>query len=236
MSAPSPHPPSPHPPYLHPAYGSTVPRAPSRPLIALPAGMSELSGPVFGHGSVDALDADLTRNAVRDAEPLGERIIVTGRVLDRDGRPVQGALIELWQANSAGRYRHAKDLHDAPLDPNFAGTGRCLTDGDGRYRFTTVRPGAYPWANHHNAWRPSHIHFSLFGRSFVERLVTQMYLPGDPLLPLDPIFNSVPDESGRKRLVAAFDESVTEPSWALGFTFDVVLDGPRHTPFETRAP
>lgn len=228
--------PSPHPPYLHPAYGSTVPRAPSRPLIKLPAGPGELSGPVFGQGSVAALDADLTRNAVQDAEPLGERIIVTGRVLDRDGRPVRNALIELWQANAAGRYRHVKDRHDAPLDPNFAGTGRCLTDEDGRYRFTTLRPGAYPWGNHHNAWRPSHIHFSVFGRSFVERLITQMYFPGDPLLPLDPIFNSVPDEQGRKRIVAAFDEAVTAPSWALGFVFDLVLDGPRHTPWERPSP
>lgn len=228
--------PSPHPPYLHPPYGSTVPRAPSRPLIKLPAGPGELSGPVFGRGSVAALDADLTRNAVQDAEPLGERIVVTGRVLDCDGRPVRDALIELWQANAAGRYRHAKDRHDAPLDPNFAGTGRCLTDENGRYRFTTLRPGAYPWGNHHNAWRPSHIHFSIFGRSFVERLVTQMYFPGDPLLPLDPIFNSVPDERGRKRLIAAFDEAATEPSWALGFVFDLVLDGPRHTPWERSFP
>ena len=225
-------PPNVHPPYLHPAYRSTIARAPGRPLVPLPATLAELTGPVFGHQSVAPLDADLTRNAVTDGAPLGERIIVTGRVIDANGRGVPDALIELWQANAAGRYVHHRDRHEAPLDRNFTGAGRCLTDREGRYRFTTIRPGAYPWRNHHNAWRPAHIHFSIFGRSFLERLVTQMYFPGDPLLPLDPIYNSVPDAHARQRLVAHFDEDVTEPEWALGYGFDVVLGGRRETPLE----
>ncbi|MDH3225255.1 MAG: protocatechuate 3,4-dioxygenase subunit beta, partial [Gemmatimonadota bacterium] len=165
-----------------------------------------------------------------------ERIVVTGRVLDSTGRPLQGALLEIWQANAAGRYIHKKDQHDAPLDPNFTGTGRCLTDDDGRYSFTTIRPGAYPWLNHENAWRPSHIHFSIFGRSFSQRLVTQMYFPGDPLLAFDPIYNSIPGEAARRRLLARFDLSVTQPEWALGFGFDLVVGGARQTPFEDGSP
>ena len=223
---------SPHPPYLHPPYASTMKRAPSHHPLLLPAGMSEATGPVFGEGTVAPLDSDLTRNAARDGEALGERIIVTGRILDGDGRPVPGALIEVWQANSAGRYIHAKDDHPAPLDPNFSGTGRCMTDDNGEYSFTSVRPGAYPWRNHENAWRPSHIHFSVFGRSFAERLVTQMYFPGDPLLALDPIFNSIPDDRGRRRLVSVYDHGVTRPEWALGYRFDVVVAGRGQTPFE----
>lgn len=228
--------PGPHPPYLHEPYGSTVLRAPRQPLVLLPVGAAESSGPVFGEGALGELDGDLTRNAVRTAEPIGERIVVTGRVLDRWGQPVRQALLEIWQANAAGRYIHKKDLHDAPLDPNFTGTGRCVTDDNGRYAFTTIRPGAYPWQNHANAWRPPHIHFSIFGRSFSQRLVTQMYFPGDPLLAYDPIYTSIPGEHARQRLVARFDLSVTRPEWALGFAFDVVVDGRRQTPFENVAP
>lgn len=228
--------PTDHPPYLHEPYRATVLRAPRHPLVLLPVGPAESTGPVFGHGTVDELDDDLTRNAVRSADPLGERMVVTGRVLDRWGQPVRQALLEIWQANAAGRYIHKKDLHNAPIDPNFAGTGRCLTDDEGRYRFTTIRPGAYPWQNHANAWRPPHIHFSIFGRSFSQRLVTQMYFPGDPLLAFDPIYTSIPGENARKRLVARFDLSVTQPEWALGYAFDVVVDGQRQTPFENVAP
>src|SRR5690606_30811787 len=177
------------PAYLHPPYQSSVKRAPSRPLILLPHTLSEVTGPVFGHERIGPNDNDLTKQHA--GEPIGERIILSGRVLDEDGRPVPNTLIEIWQANSTGRYRHDRDQHDAPLDPNFTGYGRTVTDDQGRYRFITIRPGAYPWRNHHNAWRPQHIHFSLFGPSFLPRLVTQMYFPGDPLLPLDPIFNCV---------------------------------------------
>ncbi len=222
------------PPYLHEPYRSTVARAPKQPLIPLPESLSELTGPVYGEDAIRPLDNDLTRNAVVNGEPLGERIIVVGRVLDDSGRPVENALVEIWQANAAGRYRHGKDQHDAPLDPNFTGAGRLLTNQQGEYRFTSIRPGAYPWKNHDNAWRPPHIHFSIFGHQFVSRLVTQMYFPGDPLLALDPIFNSVPDEKGRQRLVSSYAHDVTEPIWALGFRFDIVLCGERMTPFESR--
>jgi len=222
------------PPYLYEPYRSTVQRAPSKPLIPLPQTLSEITGPVYGHDSVTELDADLTRNAARNGEPLGERIIVTGRVLDEDDRPVQGTLIEIWQANAAGRYIHETDQHDAPLDPNFFGAGRVVTDREGRYRFISIKPGAYPWGNHPNAWRPNHIHLSLFGPSFATRLVTQMYFPGDPLLPLDPIFNGVPDQAARERLIARFSIDVTEPGWALGYAFDIVLRGRCETPMETR--
>jgi protocatechuate 3,4-dioxygenase, beta subunit len=217
------------PPYLYPAYGSSVLRAPQHPLLPVPRGLVELSGPVLG-GDVTDADADLTRQHA--GEPLGERIIVFGRVLDSDGRPVPNALLEVWQANAAGRYRHEIDDHPAPLDPNFSGYGRAVTGGDGGYRFVTVRPGAYPWRNHPNAWRPAHIHFSLFGRQFLDRLVTQMYFPGDPLFGQDPIFNSVPDPEGRERLIARFDMEHTLPEWALAFRFDIVLRGRSATPFE----
>jgi protocatechuate 3,4-dioxygenase beta subunit len=215
------------PPLDWPDYRSTQTRAPSRPLVVLPHALSELSGPVYGNGDVDAADSDLTRQG--DGEPLGERIVVTGRVLEDDGRPVRNALVEIWQANAAGRYRHDGDRHPAPLDPNFNGAGRCLTDADGGYRFVTVKPGAYPWGNHENAWRPAHIHFSVFGRMFAQRLVTQMYFPGDPLFEYDPIFQSVRDPQARERLVAHFDLSLTQPEWALGYRWDIVL---RSTPFE----
>lgn len=220
------------PPYLHEPYRSTVKRAPKEVLVPLVHTLSELTGPVYGHDDVQPLDNDLTRNAVVNGEPIGERIIVTGRVLDESNRPVPNALIEIWQANACGRYIHKVDQHDAPLDPNFTGAGRVLSDKNGEYRFTTIRPGAYPWRNHENAWRPAHIHFSVFGNHFLSRLVTQMFFPGDPLLPLDPIFNGVPDENARQRLVSTYAHDVTQPEWALGFRFDIVVCGSRMTPFE----
>jgi len=220
-----------HPPYLYPGYKSTTLRAPTKPLVPIAHGRSELTGPLHGRESLGPLDADLTKNGAKDGEPLGERIIVAGRVLDEEGRPVPETLIEIWQANAAGRYVHEVDRHAAPLDPNFFGAGRCVTDAEGRYRFTTIKPGAYPWGNHPNAWRPNHIHFSLFGPSLATRLVTQMYFPGDPLIPLDPICSATPAEA-RERLVAEFSLEVTEPGFALGYVFDIVLRGPRQTPME----
>jgi protocatechuate 3,4-dioxygenase, beta subunit len=220
------------PDYLYPGYRSTTRRAPTKPLIVLPHTLSEITGPVYGHEDVRETDVDLTRQ--HTGEPLGERIIVTGRVLDEDGRPVSNTLVEIWQANAAGRYRHVNDTHPAPLDPNFTGAGRALTDENGSYRFVTIKPGAYPWKNHENAWRPAHIHFSLFGNAFATRLVTQMYFPGDPLLPIDPVALSIPDEKARARLVASFDLATTQPEWALGYRFDIVLRGRESTPFETQ--
>ena len=219
-----------HPPPDTPAYRATELRHPKQPLVIIPQTLTELTGPAFGRDAVGPLDHDLTRQHA-DA-PLGQRIVVEGRVLDEGGRPVPHTLIEVWQANAAGRYAHKVDQWDAPLDANFTGAGRALTDGDGRYRFVTVRPGAYPWRNHHNAWRPAHIHFSLFGQAFLTRLVTQMYFPGDPLLPLDPIFTAIPEARARERLVAEFDLSLTEPAFALGYRFDLVLRGREQTPME----
>ena len=218
------------PPYDYPDYVGTRLRAPKEPLVVLQHTLSELTGPVFGDRALGELDHDLTRQHAGD--PLGERIIVSGRVLGSDGRPLRGQLVEIWQANAAGRYHHSVDTHDAPLDPNFTGGGRCLTDDDGRYRLISIMPGHYPWPNHANAWRPAHIHFSLFGRALPERLVTQMYFPDDPLFPFDPIFNSIRDERARQRLVSRFDIDLTEPDWALGFQFDIVLGGRESTPFE----
>jgi protocatechuate 3,4-dioxygenase beta subunit len=218
------------PEYLYPAYVATRRRAPTRPLVLLPHTLSEITGPVFGHEAVGENDNDLTRQHTCD--PIGERIIVRGRILDSNGRPVPNTLIEIWQANSAGRYAHVNDNHSAPLDPNFNGTGRTLTDADGNYSFITIKPGAYPWRNHQNAWRPAHIHLSLFGNAFATRLVTQMYFPGDPLLAFDPIWQSIPDEKARQRLVSSFDLDTTKPEWALGFRFDIVLRGREATPFE----
>jgi len=209
--------------YLYPDYVSTRLRAPKEPLIILPRTLSDTTGPAYGRSSVGELDHDLTRQ--HEGEPLGERIIVTGRVTDGDGRPVRNSLIEIWQANAAGRYTHHLDRHPAPLDPNFSGAGRCLTDDEGRYRFVTVKPGAYPWKNHDNAWRPAHIHLSLFGPAFRSRLITQMYFPGDPLFAQDPIFQSVRDPEAQKRMISTFDLETTEPEWALGYKFDVVLEG-----------
>jgi protocatechuate 3,4-dioxygenase, beta subunit len=218
--------------YIDPAYKSTSLRGPTKPLIPIRQTLSELTGPVYGHECTGTLDADLTRNGARNGAPLGERIIVTGRVMDEDGRPVPNSLVEVWQANACGRYIHV-DVHDAPLDPNFIGGGRCVTDAEGRYRFMTIKPGAYPWGNHHNAWRPQHIHFSLFGPTFLTRLVTQMYFPGDPLLEFDPIYKSAA-EGVRERMVSKFSIDLTEPEYALAYTFDIVLRGRAATPMETQ--
>ncbi|MGH8688711.1 MAG: protocatechuate 3,4-dioxygenase subunit beta [Burkholderiales bacterium] len=211
-------------------YASTAKRHPKQPLVIVPQTLSEVTGPVFGYGELKATDNDLTRQ--HKGEPVGERIIVGGRVLDESGRPVPQALVEIWQANAAGRYPHKTDQHDAPLDPNFSGAGRAITDAQGRYRFITIRPGEYPWRNHYNAWRPGHIHFSLFGRAILTRLVTQMYFPGDPLLELDPMYMSIPDEKSRRRLVSQFDLEHTVPEHALAYRFDIVLRGHDATPRE----
>ncbi|WP_419998507.1 protocatechuate 3,4-dioxygenase subunit beta [Streptomyces boninensis] len=225
-----------HPDRAYAPYRSTLLRHPHHPLIAVKPDPDtvELSGPVFGPTDVTDLDADLTRQ--HQGEPLGERITVSGRVLDREGRPVRGQLVEVWQANASGRYAHQRDQHPAPLDPNFTGVGRCLTDTEGRYGFTTIRPGAYPWLNHVNAWRPAHLHFSVFGTAFAQRLVTQMYFPGDPLFPYDPILQSVTDPRARERLVAAYDPGLSEPEFSLGYRWDIVLDGPAATWTEGEQP
>jgi protocatechuate 3,4-dioxygenase, beta subunit len=218
------------PEHLYPGYESTRLRAPKRPLVILPHTLTEVTGPVYGHERVGPVDDDLT--VQHDGEPLGERIIVHGRVLDGEGRPVRDSLVEIWQANAGGRYRHDGDQHPAPLDPNFSGAGRTVTDDEGRYRFITIKPGAYPWRNHPNAWRPAHIHFSLFGRAFSQRLVTQMYFPGDPLFFQDPIFHSVREPRARDRMICRFDLDETKPEWALAYHFDIVLRGPEATPME----
>jgi protocatechuate 3,4-dioxygenase beta subunit len=218
------------PDYYYPPYVSTIARSPRKPLIRLPETLTERTGPVFGSALLRAGDNDLT--AQHSGDPIGERIYVHGRVLDEDGRPVRRALIEIWQANAAGRYRHKVDTYDAPLDPDFTGEGRALTDDNGYYCFKTIKPGPYPWGNYHNAWRPSHIHFSLFGAGILSRLVTQMYFPGDPLQPLDPIFNSIPDETARQRLVSRLDMHRAESNYALAYAFDIVLRGRNDTPFE----
>ncbi|MEI4270300.1 protocatechuate 3,4-dioxygenase subunit beta [Klenkia sp. LSe6-5] len=217
-------------PVAFPDYRSTGSRAPLRTPVDLPHRLTEITGPVLGEDRVAAGDADLTLRAGGEAQ--GQRINVFGRVLDSDGRPVPGALVEVWQANAAGRYRHVVDNWPAPLDPHFDGLGRVVTDDLGRYEFTTIKPGAYPWGNHHNAWRPAHIHFSLFGRAFTQRLVTQMYFPDDPLFGQDPIYNAIPP-AARHRAVATFDLARTQPDWALGFRWDIVLRGTDQTPFET---
>lgn len=223
-----------HPPLVHPPYKSTVFRGPKRKLVLSKQTLSELTVPVYGQADLSPLDSDLTKNGATNGEPLGERIIVEGRVLDEDGRPVPHTLIEVWQANAAGRYIHKRDQHPAPLDPNFYGAGRCVTDENGKYRFVSIKPGPYPWANHHNAWRPAHIHFSLFGNHLLSRLVTQMYFPGDPLLPFDPIYNGVPDAAARERLISKFSLDITEPGHATGFQFDIYLRGRRETPMEQK--
>jgi protocatechuate 3,4-dioxygenase beta subunit len=218
------------PAYLSPDYVATRTRAPKRPLVLLPHTLTEVTGPVYGHERVGELDHDLTSQ--HEGEPLGERIILHGRVLDGDRRPVRNTLVELWQANASGRYRHAVDRHPAPLDPNFTGAGRCLTDDEGRYRFITVKPGAYPWLNHPNAWRAAHIHISLFGPAFATRVVTQMYFPGDPLFFQDPIFHSVRDPKHRELMISEFDLDETIPEWALAYHFDIFLRGREATPME----
>jgi protocatechuate 3,4-dioxygenase, beta subunit len=221
-----------HPPYAHAAYESTCKRAPLREPSRIAHTLSEITGPCLGAEVVGPGDTDLTRFA--DGEALGERIIVTGRVIDQDGRPLPGMLIEIWQANAAGRYAHQVDRHEAPLDPHFFGVGRVVSGVDGIYSFSTIKPGAYPWKNHYNAWRPAHIHYSLFGPGFATRLITQMYFPGDPLLKIDPIYNSVPDPAARERLIADFDIEVTVPERALGYRFDFVLRGRDATPMEAQ--
>jgi len=218
------------PPHDYPAYLGSRLRHPTQPLVWLPQRQTERTGPVFGPERVLPEDGDLTAHG--ESAPLGERIIVHGRVVDSDGRPIPNTIMEIWQANAAGRYAHDVDQHDAPLDPNFPGLGRVLTDQQGNYRFVSIKPGAYPWRNHLNAWRPAHIHLSLFGEAFLQRLVTQMYFPGDPLFGQDPIFNSIPDPEGRKRLISSLDIEQTVPEWALAFRFDIVLRGRYQTPFE----
>jgi protocatechuate 3,4-dioxygenase beta subunit len=220
------------PPLRYPPYQSNLRRAPSQALVTIPDRLRDLAVPVYGYLPITGTDNDLTRQF--PGEPLGERIIVAGRVVDEDGRPVPHTLVELWQCNAAGRYRHARDNHPAPIDPNFGGAGRTMTDADGHYEFTTIKPGAYPWGNHPNAWRPAHIHFSLLGQSLASRLVTQMYFPNDPLCAYDPMFQSVADPRARQRLVSAFDLELTQPDWALGYRFDIVLRGRDSTPFEGR--
>lgn len=221
------------PPYLHPPYVSSTKRAPAKPLVRMPQTLSEVTGPVFTPEIVGKACVDLTRQ--HSSEPLGERIIVSGKVCDEAGRPLPNTLVEIWQANAAGRYLHTIDQHNAPLDPNFTGRGHVLTDSEGRYRFVTIRPGEYPWRNHYNAWRPAHVHFSLMGPAFATRLVTQMYFPGDPLLAFDPIFNCTADEAARQRLISVFDWETTIPEQALGYRFDIVLRGREATPMEGRS-
>jgi protocatechuate 3,4-dioxygenase beta subunit len=222
------------PDYLFPPYASTVKRAPAQPLVLLPATLSEVTGPIFGYDRIMANDFDLTKQHA--GAPIGERIVVSGRVLDGNARPVAHTLVEIWQANAAGRYPHPRDQHDAPTDPNFTGAGRTLTDDQGRYRFVTIRPGEYPWRNHYNAWRPAHIHFSIFGPALATRLVTQMYFPGDPLLDYDPMYQSIPDVRARDRLVSSLDWETTIPETALGYKWDIVLRGRDETPMDNYLP
>lgn len=211
----------------YPPYRSSILRHPKSPLVHVDPEQIELCSPCFGERDVVPADADLTIGHAR--EPIGERITVAGRVVDGDGRPVAGQLVEIWQANAAGRYIHLGDQHPAPLDPNFTGAGRCLTGPDGSFRFRTIKPGPYPWRNHANAWRPAHIHFSLFGTALTQRLVTQMYFPGDPLFDLDPIYQSIVDPAARERLIATYDHDLTEPEFATGYRWNIVLNGNRRT-------
>ena len=220
------------PEYLHTAYASSVARAPQKPLVSIPQTLSEVTGPMFGRDSITPGDCDLTF-ALNGGEAQGQRIQISGRVLDENGCPVPHTLVEVWQANAAGRYLHRLDQHNAPLDPNFSGEGHTMTDDRGRYRFITIRPGAYPWKNHFNAWRPAHIHFSLFGPAIATRLVTQMYFEGDPMLAFDPIFNCTTDEKARNRLISRLDWETTQPHESIGYRFDIVLRGRDATPMDT---
>ncbi|MEC5166633.1 protocatechuate 3,4-dioxygenase beta subunit [Flavobacterium sp. PL11] len=214
-------------------YTSTILRSPTKPMILLKKSIAERTSPLFHDFNLGILDHDLTKNSIRNGEPIGERIVVHGTVRNEKGEPIPNTILEIWQANAAGRYVHKIDQHNAPLDPNFLGTGRCRTDEHGNYKFYTIKPGAYPWGNHHNAWRPNHIHFSLFGNQIISRLVTQMYFPGDPLLEYDPIYKAV-KAKGRELLISKFDLEITEPNYALGYRFDIVLRGSQATPFENR--
>lgn len=226
-----PYAPGTQPAYLHEPYRSSLKRAPLQPQVLIPQTLSELTGPLAERIELAAVPCDMTKS-VSGREAIGQRISVSGRVIDEDGRPVRGALMEIWQANAAGRYLHSRDQHDAPLDPNFAGVGQTLTDHNGSYRFITILPGNYPWGNHSNAWRPAHIHFSLFGPALATRLVTQMYFPGDPLLPFDPIYNCTADAAARERLISQFDWDTTVPDTFLGYRWDIVLRGRDETPME----
>ena len=223
-----------HPPALTPNYKTSVKRSPQHALLSLECSMSEMTGPRFGHGDLGPLDNDLIRNYAHGGEPVGERIVVHGRVLDETGRPVPGTLVEFWQANAGGRYRHKKDTYLAPIDPNFGGCGRTLTDAEGRYHFRTVKPGAYPWRNWVNNWRPAHIHFSVFGTGFAQRLITQMYFEGDPLIPHCPILAAIPDREALAQLIAPLDLNASIPLDSLAYKFDIVLRGRRSTLFENR--
>ncbi|HUE18560.1 MAG TPA: protocatechuate 3,4-dioxygenase subunit beta [Stellaceae bacterium] len=211
-----------------PAYGSTVKRHPERPSVALKQTLTEITGPGFANGWSGPDVADLTKQ--HKGDPIGERMILAGRILDEDGKPVPKTLVEIWQANSAGRYQHANDTHPAPLDPNFTGRGNVVSNEKGEYRFLSLIPGAYPWRNTYNAWRSKHVHFSVFGPAFATRIITQMYFPGDPLLDFDPIYNAVPEEAARQRLIAHYDPNLSEAEWALGYRFDIVLRGRNATP------
>lgn len=223
-----------HPPALTPDYKTSVARSPRLPLLSLEGTLSEITGPTFGHSDIDPIDADLIRNHARTGDPVGERIIVHGRVLDENARPVPGTLVEIWQANAGGRYRHKKDSYLAPIDPNFGGCGRVLTDDQGRYAFRTIKPGAYPWRNWVNNWRPAHIHLSVFGRAFSQRLITQMYFEGDPLIAHCPIVAAIPDPRAIDRLIAPLDLNAALPLDSLAYRFDIVLRGRRSTFFENR--
>lgn len=223
-----------HPPAYAPDYKSSVTRAPQNPLLSLEGTVSELSGPVFGDADIDLLDNDLLRNFAKTGDPVGERILLHGRVLDENARPVPNTLVEIWQANAGGRYRHKKDTYLAAIDPNFGGCGRTLTDEDGYYQFRTVKPGAYPWRNWVNSWRPAHIHVSAFGTSFAQRLITQLYFEGDPLIARCPIVNTIPDKQAIEQLVAALDMNATIPFDSIAYKFDIVLRGHRSTYFENR--
>lgn len=225
-----------HPKALTPDYRSSVARSPQRALVSFAGSLSETTGPVFGHSLLGPLDADMTINfAQGGGSAIGERIIVHGRVLDENAKAVPGALIEVWQANAGGRYRHQRDGYLAPLDPNFGGCGRCITDADGDYHFRTIRPGAYPWPNGNNDWRPAHIHFSLSGSGFAQRLITQMYFEGDPLIALCPIARTLSDPAAVSALTAALDMASAIPFDARAYRFDIVLRGRRATFFESRA-
>jgi len=223
-----------HPPPLTPAYKTSVLRSPQRPLVALENTLSEMTGPTFGPDLIGALDNDLIRNFAKSADPIGPRLLVHGRVLDENGRGVAGALVEVWQANAGGRYRHKREGYCAPLDPNFGGCGRALTGADGAYMFRTIKPGPYPWPNRVNDWRPAHIHFSVFGHAFAQRLITQMYFEGDPMIWACPIVLGIPDRAAVETLIAALDRSAALPMDALAYKFDIVLRGRRSTLFENR--
>jgi protocatechuate 3,4-dioxygenase beta subunit len=216
------------PPYLYPDYKSTRLRSPKQPLVELPAGAFDVPGPLVPRGFVRAGENDLTVQG--KSAPLGEKMILVGRITDETGQPVRDSLVEIWQANASGRYHHPGDQHDAPLDPNFKGTGRTMTDAQGHYRFVTIKPGSYPWQNHPFAWRPQHIHFSLLGNAPVQRLVTQMYFPGDPLLAIDPVYQSIPDAKARERLICTQHLQTGIEMIALGYRFDIVLAGAKSTP------